>query len=151
MDKQQKIYLLLTATLIVWGIIGYQIYNRFNPKQEQVVATSTAKYEPQELTKKTSYSVNPEYRDPFLGKFSTTKKTITKKKGSKKNTKQKPFPKIIYNGIIEGASQSFIITINGNQETFTLKETINKVTLLKGNSEEITMSFNDETKTFKQQ
>jgi len=153
LTKQQKTYVLLIVTLLVWGIIGFQIYNRLNPKQEMLAKNSIEqKYEPQKLKKVITYTITADYRDPFLGKFPATKKIVTNKK--KKTTKKqhnKRFPKIIYNGIVEGRSLSFVITINGNQETLKLKETLKDITLLKGNAEEITLLFNEETKTFKQQ
>ena len=153
MTKQQKTYLLLTATLIVWGIIGYQIYNRLNPKQEQVATTiMTKKYTPQKLIEVANYTIHADYRDPFLGRLSGTKKALPKKKKKKKtNKKKKRFPKISYNGVIEGASKSYIITVNGNQETFDINQTINEVTLIKANDNEITIRFNEETKIIKQQ
>lgn len=154
MTKQQKTYLLLTATLIVWGIIGYQIFNRLNPKKVSLAAITTEKYTPQKLIEVTPYTINVDYRDPFLGKFTTGVKAISKNKKKKKKTKKerkKLFPKITYHGIIEGTSQSFVISINGNQETFILGQTINNTTLTEANSEKITMRFNDEIKTFTQQ
>lgn len=151
MTKQQKTYFLLLITLIVWGIIGYQIYNRFNPKQEVLLVSKTDTYEPKQLINSIPYTIKANYRDPFLGKFPSKKSVVKKKKKTIKKDNNTPFPRVIYNGIVEGNSKSFIITVNGNQESFKLKETLHKVTLLKGNATAITLRFNGETKIFTQQ
>ena len=151
MTKQQKTYALLVAVLIIWGLIGYQIFNQLNPKEELSTTFVTQKYQPKALKKVVAYELQNNYRDPFLGKLPNSTKAIVQKKAKKerkKNTKKKKFPRVVYNGIVEGASQLFVITINDNQENFTINQTINDVTLIEGNEAEITLSFDDEVKTF---
>jgi len=151
LTKQQKTYLLLTAVLIIWGLIGYQIFNQLSPKEEHTEMVVHQKYQPKAIKKVVSYELKNNYRDPFLGKLPASTKAIAQKKPKKekkKNTKKKKFPRVVYNGIVEGASQLFVITINGNQENYTINQTINDITLIDGNDTEITLSFNDEEKTF---
>jgi hypothetical protein len=101
-------------------------------------------FTPQKYTEKEFYTIKEPYRDPFLGKFPATKVIRTKK--VKKLTVV--FPSIVYNGIISGnTSQSYILTINGRQELFKLKETLNEVTLLKATVVEVMISYKGNKKT----
>ena len=144
MTKQQKTVGLLVAVLIVWGAIGYQIFMRLQPNAGTTAIEIQRTFTPQKYTEKEFYTIKEPYRDPFLGKFPATKVIRTKK--VKKLTVV--FPGIVYNGIISGnTSQSYILTINGRQELFKLKETLNEVTLLKATVEEVMISYKGNKKT----
>lgn len=144
MTKQQKTVGLLVAVLIVWGAIGYQIFMRLQPNADTTAIEIQRTFTPQKYTEKEFYTIKEPYRDPFLGKFPATKVIRTKK--VKKLTVV--FPSIVYNGIISGnTSQSYILTINGRQELFKLKETLNEVTLLKATVEEVMISYKGNKKT----
>jgi hypothetical protein len=144
LTKQQKIVGLLAAVLIVWGAIGYQIFMRLQPNSGTTAIEIQRTFTPQKYTEKEFYTIKEPYRDPFLGKFPATKVIRTKK--VKKLTVV--FRSIVYNGIISGnTSQSYILTINGRQEVFKLKETLNEVTLLKATVEEVMISYKGNKKT----
>lgn len=153
MKKQQKTYLLLFAVLIIWSIIGYQIYSRLNPstpKLEKVQVTSTFVKEKAGVT--SFYKVSETYRDPFLGKYPQKKKKKTIKKKIVKQKSTTPFPNVVYNGIIKGStSQSYILTINGRQEIIKLGKEIQKVTLIKANAKKAVVKFQGESKTLSRQ
>jgi len=146
MKKQQKTVWLLTAVVIIWGLIGYTLYKRRYPSVPEtkrlVVSKSTFK---KINESKSFYKVNGEYRDPFLGKYPQNKKVI-KIKPKKIEVR---FPNIIYNGMIEGKkTASYILTINGQQEILKLGEIFQEVTLIKANYEEATVLFQGLKKTF---
>jgi hypothetical protein len=144
LTKQQKTVGLLVAVLIVWGAIGYQIFMRLQPNSGTTAIEIQRTFTPQKYTEKEFHTIKEPYRDPFLGKFPATKVIRTKK--VKKLTVV--FPSIVYNGIISGnTSQSYILTINGRQELFKLKETLNEVTLLKATVEEVKISYKGNKKT----
>ena len=150
MTKQQKTYVLLAAVIAIWGIIGYQIFSKLNSNVEIAAKNSVIeKYEPKNIEKRVAYSVNETYRDPFLGTIKTKKKAIKRKKSIKKTDPTKPFPNIIYNGVVNGGgAQSYVVTINGKQELFKLRETIKGIKLVKATTEKITVQFNNESKSF---
>lgn len=147
MKKQQKTYILLIAVLGIWGTIGYQIYSRMNPDTpeiELVQAQNTFQKIPTIAT--SVYEVQAAYRDPFLGNYKKKERPIVKKKTKKEQSKI-PFPKVIYNGIIQGGSTTtYILTINGKQEIFKKGETFQKVKLIKANKKEAVVRFLKETK-----
>ncbi len=150
MTKQQKTYVLLVAVIAVWGVIGYQIYSKLGNDTE--IATEMAaieKYQPKNIEQRVAYSINETYRDPFLGTIKTKKKVVKRKKAMKKTDPTKPFPNIVYNGVVNGGGvQSYVLTVNGKQELFKLRETIKNIKLVKASSEKITVQFNNESKSF---
>ena len=149
MTKQQKTYFLLIVVLLIWGVIGYQIFSKLNTNQETTATVEMPKkYIPKKIKKDKPYTIKADYRDPFLGKFPSKK--IVRKKIIKKTMIL--FPSIIYNGVIAGnTSQSYILTINGNQEVFKLKETINEVKLLKVTKEEVMITYKGNKKIIRLQ
>ena len=148
MTKQQKTVGLLVAVLIVWGAIGYQVFMRLQPNSVSTAAETNSTYTPQKYAEKEFYTIKEPYRDPFLGKFPSKK--IVRKKIIKKTMIL--FPSIIYNGVIAGnTSQSYILTINGSQEVFKLKETINEVKLLKVTKEEVMITYKGNKKIIRLQ
>ena len=146
MSKNQKTYLLLVAVVIVWGAIGFQIYSYMDPEDYRPTIISATKYTPPKGEKTTEYTIQPDYRDPFLGK-------IYRKETHKKKVKKTPkppviFPKISYNGVIKGAKSAYIITIGGTQEIFQLKQTIKGITLIRANENEVVLKYQKETKKY---
>lgn len=146
MKKQQKTYVLLFAVLVIWGLIGYQIYTRMNPPVPKIESTKISNGFVREINVDQSfYELKATYRDPFLGKYpakKSIKKTITKPK------KNIPYPRVIYNGMIEGSSsKTFILTVNNQQEILKLGESIQKVKLLKADSKEAIVVFEGNKKT----
>lgn len=147
MKKQQKTIWLLSAVIIIWGLIGYTFYKRRYPTVPEtkihVVSKSTFK---KINESKRFYNVNGTYRDPFLGKYPQKKKVIKRKIKPKKIEVR--FPNIIYNGMIEGnKTTSYILTINGQQEILKLGEIFQEVTLKKANSTEAIVLFQGVKKT----
>ena len=151
MNKQKKTYILLAIVLVIWGLIGYQIYKRFNPTKPKL---KTIKMQSSFIRKKnvenSFYELQTTYRDPFLGKFPVKKKVV--KKRIEKPKKAVRFPKIIYNGMIEGSeSPSFILTVKGKQEILKKGEIIQEVKLITANSEEAIVSYQGIKKTILKQ
>ncbi|MBL4604155.1 MAG: hypothetical protein JKY02_00370 [Flavobacteriaceae bacterium] len=145
MNKNQKTYLLLFAVAIVWGAIGYQFYKNYNPDIPVVVERSTTRYVPLKKNTQDSYTISPDYRDPFLGKI-YRKKIVKIKKGVPKP--KVIFPKIVFKGIVNGNKRSYIIEINGIQEVFVLKQRFQGITLVKATSTSIKMKCLGEVKEY---
>lgn len=140
MNKQQKTYGLLIAVLVIWGLIGYQIYIRLNPSTPELEAfTVQNTFKKQQVFETSFYEVKDEYRDPFLGGFPKKK---MRKKRIVKPKEIVHFPRIIYNGVIEGStSKSYILTINNSQELVKLGQEIQGVKLVTANTKEAIVKF----------
>jgi len=153
LDKKKKTYLLLVAVLGLWGTIGYQVISALDPEESEVITENVSvDFSPQK-TKTDTFSITQVERDPFLGKLTwrldSTKKN--KQKTTKKPDLENPWPQIKYQGMVKkqgAASEIFIITINQQQYLLKKNQELEDVKLLKGNSKEIKVRFNKETKTF---
>lgn len=147
MKKQYKTYILIIAVLIVWGIIGVQIFSYLNPKEEEELPSlvSEQKSFRKETKIRESYKVKTHQRDPFLGKIII--KPITIKKTKKKPVEPVVFPSIIYHGIIEsGKNKSFIISVNGVQNVLKVGQTMQEIRLLSGDKKQINIRYKGNTK-----
>jgi len=145
MKKNQKTYLLLIAVVAVWGAIGYQFYTRYNPETTIVIENKRSLFNPQQTQEVTSYTIEPDYRDPFTGKL-YQKKVLPKRKVTPKPAVV--FPAIEFKGIIEGNQKTYIIAINNQQEIFQLQQTKQEVTLVKATGKEVTLKYQNETKKY---
>lgn len=151
MTKQQKTYGLLIAVLVIWGMIGYQIYTRLNPSVPEIeMSQIKTRFQKQEVVEQSFYELSPEYRDPFLGVFPKKKIVQKKRVVSKKSTS--PFPNVQYNGIIEGnRSKSYILTVNGKQEIVKKGQFFQGVKLLRASKTEVQVKFEGEIKKIARQ
>jgi len=150
MKNKKNIYFLVPAVLLVWGVIGYKIYATLNLENDVlIVDNSDIEFKPKEIKEIEKFTINANYRDPFLGKLFTNK---TPKKSIKKKVKHiVEFPKITYNGIISPKEADrptlFLIMINNKQQFLSVGKQVDGVKLLKGNRKEITISFKNNKKT----
>jgi len=145
MNKNQKTYLLLFIVALVWGAIGYQLYSHYNPDTIEVSEVTTMSYTTQKVDTVDGYEIQPDYRDPFLGKI-YRKQPLKKKVATPKHVVI--FPAIVYKGIIEGGKKTYIIAINGSQEIFRVNQTIKEVTLLKADGKSILLKYQNERKKY---
>ncbi len=148
MKKQQKTYLLLAAVIGIWGAIAFQFFKTLNPEDSQQKIAVREKFVPKKTATVHFHTVKKLERDPFLGKIKVAKKAVQKKEKVEPK-KVVRFPKIVYNGIVKGnGNQSYIITINGQQQVFRIKEILKGVQLIKANHKEAVVKFEGTLKTF---
>ena len=81
MSKNQKTSLLLLAVVLTWGAIGFQIYSRYYPEIPELRKPKTQKFAVENTCNGESYTIQPDYRDPFLGKMYQKPQPKVKKKG----------------------------------------------------------------------
>lgn len=150
MKKQQKTYILLGAVLLIWGVIGVQIYMRMNPPEPEIQPiTGNSSFERKKTSDNVTYQLKPAYRDPFFGKFPLKKKGKTKVVNKEP---KKPFPNVVYNGLIKGLKgDTYILTIDRKQHIVKKGEIVDNIKIVKGNSNEITLLFEKQQKVFKKQ
>ncbi len=145
MKNRNRTYLLLVAVIAVWGTIGYRLFSGMNPSTPESAVVTNTDFKRIYTEKGELKTIQPDYRDPFLGKvYRKKKKQVPVKRVVKKNPIV--FPPIQYIGIISGNTNSFIIQINGRQEIFRKDQTIQGVTLKKGDEKNIVIQFKGESK-----
>lgn len=150
MKKKTKTYLLLTVVVIIWGIVGFKIITTLTSgKDEPVREELNIAFEPENLKKVDTFSIDKIARDPFLGQLG---KPVPLKKNIRKSA---PIPSIewlpiSYHGVIkkDGSNeQVFLLTVNNKQYLLQIGHSVEEVTLEKGNAEEIVIIYKGYKKT----
>ena len=144
--------MLLAAVLGVWGTIAYKIVNGLSPEDtKQTEQTFDVSFQPKTKVTVDTFSIQNVERDPFLGTLSASK-TNNKQKTTKKSNQivTKNQPKITYAGLVKKqttADKVFVVNINNQQYLLKQGQTADSVKLLRGNTKEITIRYNNQTKT----
>ncbi|MEP2236881.1 MAG: hypothetical protein ABJI22_00895 [Maribacter sp.] len=145
MKKQHKTYLLLAVVLLVWGMIGYKFVSAINPSIENNdSAVKAEKFVPKEIKEREQFTIVANYRDPFLGTIKTPASN-RKKNVSKTVKKELPKKNINYTGFITDKANKqkiFFVTIDGQQQMMSLKDTFKEVKLVQGTNSYIKVSYN---------
>jgi hypothetical protein len=151
MKNKKNIFLLVPAVLLIWGIVGYKIYASLNSTNDVAIVDNNAiEFRPEVIIEVEKFTINANYRDPFLGKlYNNAKKSSNLIKKNVKPTAV--FPVITYNGMISPKQADrqtlFLITISDKQQFLAVGKQIDGVKLLKGNSREVTIAFQNNKKT----
>ncbi|ULC57931.1 hypothetical protein MBM09_08355 [Flaviramulus sp. BrNp1-15] len=149
MKNKTKTYVLLAAVLGIWGVVGYKIISTINPPEPEIVTQNfDMAFSPNINTQVDTFSIQKVNRDPFLGTFlGSNKKKSTQKTSNKSKENWVP---VIYHGSISKQNTKnkvFIVSINGQQYPMKMGQSINEVKLIKGNSDNILVSYKGERKT----
>ncbi|QLE02050.1 hypothetical protein HX109_10970 [Galbibacter sp. BG1] len=156
MNSNVKTYVLLVVVLIIWGIVGYNIYSSlsgtptgFNTNGENLSPSFRRK----DLKVSREYTIHRYDRDPFLG-------TIKTKEDPKPLQRRKPRvveaePEIIveYAGMVKpGVSKGdiiYFVRINSQRHLMHVGDEVSNVKLLKGNENEIAIAINGKQRKVK--
>lgn len=147
MDKQLKTYVLIAGVVVVWGMIGYQIYSKFTTKEFNFQQQQQQSYQPKTIHNKAQYSIRKHERDPFLGTVTTA--NPVKVPRAKKAVSSVEFPNIRFNGVVKhGKKRAYIITVNGSQELFMRGELKRDIKLISGTNNTVRLRYKGVTKVF---
>lgn len=149
MKNKKNIYVLLPLVLFIWGAVLYQFFSYSN--DEELIEVSSGNFNPKPFSIKArdTFSIDVNYRDPFLGKM--YKKTSPNKESKKytgkkqiKNDTPIVWPSILYKGIVSDSKDKtkvFMLIING--QTFLMKkgDTENDVFLKEGDRESVYVKY----------
>lgn len=151
MKNKKNTYILLLIVLTIWGLVIYRFFS-FGVNEIQVENTSrNFRIKPLIIKEQDTFTINVNYRDPFLGKMylPVAKARIS----SKKATNNKPkdvllWPTVIYKGIVSdnnNRKKIFMVIINGQRYLMIEKDTEQEVTLTGGSREFITVKYKGKT------
>lgn len=129
----------------VWGTIAYKLFVGMNPPDIETQTITGVDFKRIQTTKGERITIQPDYRDPFLGKIYRKKAPVK----TKKRVPKKPpvvFPPVQFIGIVAGNDVSYIIQINGKQEIFKIGETYQGITLKKGSERTIQIRYKGASK-----
>jgi len=145
MKNKKSIYILLPVVLLIWGLVIYRLFD-FTADDIPDGTPLNFKVKPLAIKPKDTFSINVNYRDPFLGKMYLPvqgKKTI-KKASTTKQTPPLIWPSIVYKGIVsdnKNKKKVFMLIISGQTFLMSEKDTQLDVHLTGGNREYITVRF----------
>ena len=148
-----KTYALSVVVMAIWGVIGYQIYSALNPSEEELIVPQTLISFNADVAKpKDTFSIQNDYRDPFLGKLPKKKRSV-----SAVQTQSRPkavdtlvFPTIHYKGMVQNAGGKgvvFAVSINGMESILSAGQSYQDVQLISGKPQEILISYKGKRKT----
>jgi len=149
LKNKTKTCLLIVAVLGIWGTVAYQFFTGISPKPPQeIVALSSPSFKPQAQKAIDTFSITEVARDPFLGTLKQKRVSPNKLRSKKKDTINQPH--IVYKGLVkrqETNQQVFVVDIDNTQYLLKRGQTVKSLTLLKGNSEKISVRFNNTNMT----
>lgn len=146
MKNKKSIYILLPIVLLIWGGVMYQFFSFSDTNEIETIAANELILKPLKIIKRDTFSIDANYRDPFLGKMYTPKKQVLTPKIKKEPTIEEPliWPTITYKGIVSDTKDKttiFMVLIAG--QTFLMKkgEVQNEVFLKEGDKESIYLKY----------
>lgn len=145
MKNKKNIYILLPIVLGIWGMVIYRLFSFSNPDTNIPATASNFTFKPIEVKARDTFSIDVNYRDPFLGKMYSNDV-------QKKNTSHVPkvkkdtliWPNIIYKGLVSDSKEKkkvFLVSINGQTYFMNEKTTEQEVTLKKGDRNTIEVLY----------
>lgn len=159
MKNKKLLYILIPATLLLWGAIIYKIVGSFHNSNDVVYNNNTLSPIATKPIIEDTFSINPNYRDPFFGKISraTTNQTprpITPSQPTvtKSMPTQMIWPTIAYSGLIKNQNsnkQLVMVSINGQSQTLKIGDKIGELELTKAYKDSIEFKLGKEKRFFK--
>ncbi|WP_124981838.1 hypothetical protein [Nonlabens xiamenensis] len=152
LKSKKSLFVLIPLTLMIWGIIGYQIYDGLNPELPPLEQVDQSRFRESEKEKAVLQPLKVPIYDPFLGTRYTPKKTKqTIAKSSVINKKEVNWPSINYLGFIkkkDGKRKVAALQINGQVLTFEPRQTIDSIQLLSATSGYAELKYQGTLKRF---
>ena len=153
MKNKKNIYILLPIVLMVWGAVLLQLFSFTNSDEIIIDNTPELMIKPLKLNKRQSFTIDVNYRDPFLGKMyeeNTTPKAKPSGVRSSKVIKPKEtlvWPVILYKGLISDNKEKnkvFVLIIDKKNYFMKIGDTENEIFLKSGDKESIYVKYKGE-------
>lgn len=149
MKNKKNIYILLPLVLLVWGAVLFQFLSFTSG--EEIVDTNNPELvlKPLKFNKRQSFTIDVNYRDPFLGKIyaenTGVKTKVTTKKTRAVSTKEPlVWPTILYKGLISDTKDKtkiFVLIINNKNYYMKIGDTEDNVFLKSGDNEAVYVRY----------
>jgi hypothetical protein len=151
MKSKKNIYILLPIVLFIWGAVMYQFFSFSSNSGDLMLASNKFEIKPIDIKEIDTFSINVNYRDPFLGKaYNLSNNVIKKKRNTIPKTKvvEEVFvwPKILYKGIVSDTKDKtkvFMLIIEGQTFLMKIGDTQKGIFLKEGDRESIYIKHKD--------
>jgi hypothetical protein len=150
MKNKKNIYILLPVVLFVWGAVLYQIFSFTTTDLDVTANNPEFTIKPLKIKERQSFTINVNYRDPFLGKMYTPQ-TVSKIKTGSSLVKKAPkiqealvWPVVLYKGMISDSktkNRIFMLVIDGQNHYMKIGETQNEIFLKEGDKESVYLKY----------
>jgi len=147
MKNKKNTYILLVVVIFIWGLLIYNFFSFTNPEMEIQEVSNAISIKPLAIKERDTFSINVDYRDPFLGKM--YQPNANKKKSGKKIKVKAPvlWPRVVYKGIVsdtKDAKKVFMVIIDGHTHFMKEKEEQQEILLKSGDRKSITIQYQGE-------
>lgn len=139
--------MLLFVVLIIWGLIVYQFISFTSEDFTTDNFEMDLPVKALAVIKRDTFSIDVNYRDPFLGKMYIADKPTISPKRKVKIKEPVVWPAVVYKGLVSDTKDKkkvFMVIINGHTYLMREKETEQEITLKKGNRESIDVKYKGE-------
>ncbi|WP_394775884.1 hypothetical protein [Flavobacterium sp.] len=148
MKNKKNIYILLPIVLFVWGAVLFQLFSFTNSDEIIVNNNSELTIKPLKFNQRQSFTIDVNYRDPFLGKMYAVQ-AVPKINSSTIRKPLKPketlvWPTILYKGLISDTKDKtkiFMIIIDNKNYYMKIGNTENEVLLKSGDKESVYVKY----------
>lgn len=149
MKNKKNIYILLPIVLFVWGAVLFQLFSFTNSDEIVVDNNPELILKPIKFNKRQSFTIDVNYRDPFLGKMYAANNAPIKRNTSKTVNTTKPketlvWPIILYKGLISDTKEKnkiFMLIIDNKNYYMKIGDTENEVFLKSGDKESVYVKY----------
>jgi len=148
MKNKKAIYILLPIVLFIWGTVAYQFFSFSDNDTDITDASHNFAVKPLKIKERDTFTINVNYRDPFLGKMyaPNTSHTVKHHTSKKIAVPVEPviWPQIQYKGIVSDTKDKtriFMLIINGKTCLMKKGEIQNDVLLKDGNRLSIDVQY----------
>jgi hypothetical protein len=150
MKNKKNIFILLPLVLLIWGSVLYQFFSFTTAEETQQLDANNFKIKPLKFKERDSFTIDVNYRDPFLGKMYASQKNDSlknsnlKKSRTQKITEPLTWPTIVYKGIVSDTKDKtkiYMVIIAG--KTFLMRKGAveNEIFLKDGDRESIYVKY----------
>ncbi|WP_299213784.1 hypothetical protein [uncultured Dokdonia sp.] len=152
MNKKKRTRYLLLAVILIYGAVVVRFFMLSDDGVDAMITSEPiTSFKPASYTVKESFTIDNNYRDPFLGTIvnrnQTRKKNISRQNAS--NQEDAYFPAIKYLGLIsDTGSGKKVLSLEINTKEYIAKEgsVIDSVQIISGNLKNISVSYKGKRK-----
>lgn len=154
MTKKRNTKLLLIAVIAIYAAIIVRFFMLRSGDDSRAIAIDPiGKFTPAEYKVASAFTINNNYRDPFLGTLPSTSQQVPTQKNSQPQEEQPSyFPSIRYNGIVSDAdSNNKVISIVVNDKEYVIREgkTVDSVDVLQADDKTLQVRYKNTSKKIK--
>jgi len=147
MKNKKVTYLLIVVTVVVWGTIGWKVYNALKKDNVPITVKNERGVSPKESD---SIQLILDYRDPFLGDYDGPKRAAATNTQAAAVTNRQPvqtepevLPDFRYMGVIRiGTETKAMVNINGETILLAVNEYAGEFVLLNISDEKLVVKRN---------